>query len=426
MQARRIAGFVSSIALHLFIALLALRHAPPPIRTTLPSSPRPTPTVKLFVPPVEDETFPGLKPLDPVGEDDPLANAKDSPQLTLDRSTFNVAKVKAHAHVLFPFLTPGLSWEHLPLVPEAERHESLHNPLMRPSAKKWEDTNRPLVLSEVALQAIVDKSWSRRDRWTAFQPIIALADSHSADEGDLPALLQRYRQQNSLQPYDDQSTRDPRLWAELELAADHVDFIGFLRRYASERGSSKSTTEVLFLLEELVQSSRNILDTLLTIDPQQHLARTRKENPIAYDLVVELQRFYRDELGRRGLTSEGAIDAFYDDVRLRILVGIVNTSGGYRVNDARFLIGAIHWRHRRTDEAVRWWRQLAVDPTDSNASTYAQIIDVLKAHGSTQDSPSREAALNTQIKTILSRDYMRWVGSSFDRLWKFGYRFNTY
>ena len=119
-------------------------------------------------------------------------------------------------------------------------------------------------------------------------------------------------------------------------------------------------------------------------------------------------------------------DAFYDDVRLRILVGIVNTSGGYRLNDARFLIGAIHWRQRRTEEALGWWRQLAVDPTDSNVSTYTQIIDALKAQGSTQDPSRRDAALDSQIKTILSRDYIRWVGSSFDRLWKFGYRFDTY
>ncbi len=425
MQARRIAGFVSSLALHVLLAVLTLRHVPPTITPALPSAPKPT--VKLFVPPVDDEKFPGLKPLDPVSEDDLLPNTSDAPRLTFDRSTFDVAKVRAHAHVLFPFLTPGLSWEHLPLVPEAERHEILENPLTRPSAKKQEDVNRPLVLGELALQAIVDKSWSRRNRWAAFRPIVALAESHSADDGDLPALLQRYRQQNSLQPYDDASTRDPRLWAELELAADHVDFIGFLRRYASERGSSKSTTEVLFLLDALVQSSRNVLDTLLTIDPQQHLARTQKENPIAYDLVLELQRYYRAALVTRGLTSAEAIDAFYDDVRLRILVGIVNTtSGGYRVNDARFLIGAIHWRQGRIEDAVRWWRQLTVDPTDSHVTTYVQIIDVLKANESTQDPARRDAALNSQIKTILSRDYMRWIGFSFDRLWKFGYRFNTY
>jgi hypothetical protein len=273
---------------------------------------------------------------------------------------------------------------------------------------------------------MVDRSWSRRDRWKAFQPIVLLADRHSADAGDIPALLQRYRQQNSLQPYDDASTRDPRLWAELELAADHVDFIGFLRRYASERGPSKSTTELLFLLDDLAQSSQNILDTLLTVDPQQHLARTHQESPIAYDLVVELQRYYRSELARRGLTSADAIAAFYDNIRLRILTGIVNTTpGGYRVNDARFLIGAIFWRQHRTEDALLWWRQLTADPTDSHVSTYAEIIGALQAVGSI-DSDGRDAALKMQIKAILSRDYVNWVGFSFTRLRKFGYSFDTY
>jgi hypothetical protein len=421
MPMQRSVAFASSLALHLLVGLLTLRHAPPRISPPPSSSPRPA--ITFFVPPADDETFPGLKPLETAP-----AIAKHASRLTLDRLTFNVAKVADHAHVLFPFLTPGLSWEHLALAPEPDPRERLENPLTRsPASKKREAKDRPLVLGEIAIQAMVDQSWSRRDRWKAFQPILSLANRHSADAGDLPVLLQRYRQQNSLQPYDDTSTRDPRLWAELELAADHVDFIGFLRRYASERGSSKSTTELLFLLDELAQSSQNILDTLLSVDPQQHLARTHKESSIAYDLVVELQRYYKSELARRGLTSEDAISAFYDSVRLRILMGIVNsTPGGYRVNDARFLIGAIHWRQHRTEDALHWWRQLTADPTDSHVSTYAQIIGALQAGGSTLDPDRRDAALKAQIKAILSRDYVNWVGFSFTRLRKFGYSFDTY
>jgi len=423
----RVAAFASSVTLHLLLGLTVLRHEPPPIRSTLLSPP--APKVRFFVPPVDDETFPGLKPLETVREDAaPPAATRASP-LTVGTFTFNVAKVAAHAQVLFPFLTPGLSWEHLALVPERKRHEILENPFARSqSAQKRDAANRPLVLNEQALQAMVDKSWSRRDRWRAFQPILALADTHSGDAGELPVLLQRYREQNSLQPYDDTSIRDARLWAELELAADHVNFIGFLRRYVSERAASKATTELSFLVDDLVQSSRNILHTLFEINPPEHLARTRKESPIAYELIVRLQKFYGAELARRGLTSEEAISAFYDNVRLKILTGIVSTTpGGYRANDARYLIGAIYWHQQRTEDAFHWWRQLTVDPTDSHASTYAQIIGVLHA----VDGPSRtagrgESAVNSQVRAILSRAYMHWIGFSFDRLWKFGYRFNTY
>lgn len=423
---RSSAAFSSSLALHLLLGLVILRYAPQPARPVLPLSP--PPKIAVFVPPVDDETFPGLKPVETLPED-ALADAAHEPPITLDRFTFNVAKVADRAHVLFPFLTPGLSWDHLPLVPEADRLQSLENPLARRrSLEQLAAVNRALVLEESTLQAIVDKSWSRRDRWSVFQPIVSLADNHSADAGDLPALLQRYRQQNALQPYEDTSIRDPRLWAELELAADHVKFIGFLRRYASERGSSKATTELLFLLDNLAESSQNILDTLLTIDPPQHLARTRQESRVAYDLVVELQSFYKDQLAQRGLTSAAAINAFYDDVRLRILMGIVNTTPrGYRANDARFLIGRIYWNQQRPDEALRWWRQLVTDPTDSHAWTYAQIIGLLQSPPkSPGDSAARDARLNSQIKAIMSRHYMRWIGTSFDRLWKFGYRFNTY
>ncbi len=428
MRTRRIAAFASSLALHLLVGLVALWRVPPPVGALQP--PPAPPKITFFVQPADDQKFPGLKPLETIPEDAALANAKTASPLTLARLTFDVAKVADHAMVLFPFLTPGLSLDHLALVPDSDKHESLGNPLVRTqSPKPREAANRPLVLGEHALQAMVDKSWSRRDRWTVFQPIIALADTHSADTGDLPALLQRYRQQNWLQPYDDAFIPDPRLWAELELAADHVNFIGLIRRYASERGSSKATTELLFLLDDMAQSSRNILGTLMETDPPRHLARTHQESPMAYDLVVELRRFYEAELTNRGLTSDEAITAYYDKVRLRILMGIVSTTpGGYRANDARFLIGAIYWDQQRTEDALHWWRQLTLDPTDSHASTYAQIINALHlADGSpTRDPGRREAALKAKIKSILSHDYGRWLSFSFDRLWLFGYRFNTY
>jgi hypothetical protein len=428
MRTRRIAAFASSLMLHLLVGLVALRHAPPPVRP--PQPPPAPPKITFLVPPVDDEAFPGLKPLETIPENAALAKAKKASPLTLDRFTFDVAKVADHAQVLFPFLTPGLSLDHLALVQENDKHESLGNPLARTqSTKQREAGNRPLVLGENALQAMVDRSWSRRNRWKAFQSIVALADTHSADTGELPALLQRYRQQDSLQPYDDTSIRDPRLWAELELAADHVNFIGFIRRYASEHASSKATTELLFLLDDLAQSSRSILGTLKETDPPRHLARTHQESPTAYDLVVELRRFYGAELANRGLASDEAITAYYDKVRLRILMGIVGTTpGGYRANDARFLIGAIYWNQQRTEDALHWWRQLTVDLTDSHASTYAQIIAALHlVDGSPTGEPGRqEAALKAQIKGILSHDYARWLMFSVDRLWQFGYRFNTY
>src|SRR5262249_882802 len=166
---QRVAAFALSLMLHLLLAFVILRDTPPPIRPTSPAPPRPKITV--FVPPVDDVTFPGLKPLETARDDAALSKATHASPVTLDHFTFNVAKVAKHAHVLFPFLTPGLSWDHLVPVPETNRHERLENPFAQsPSARKRDAANAPLVPEEPALQAIVDKSWSRRDRWRAFQP----------------------------------------------------------------------------------------------------------------------------------------------------------------------------------------------------------------------------------------------------------------
>jgi hypothetical protein len=42
------------------------------------------------------------------------------------------------------------------------------------------------------------------------------------------------------------------------------------------------------------------------------------------------------------------------------------------------------------------------------------------------DPGRRDTALKQQIKAILSRDYLDWIGFSSTRLRRFGYRFDTY
>jgi hypothetical protein len=103
------------------------------------------------------------------------------------------------------------------------------------------------VLSDSALQSLIDQSWSRRDRWRTFQPIVKLAERYNADIGKLPTVLHAYLDQNGTQPYVDSTVLDPRVWLQLGLAADHVDWVGFISRYASEHPSTRATTELLFL-----------------------------------------------------------------------------------------------------------------------------------------------------------------------------------
>jgi hypothetical protein len=101
------------------------------------------------------------------------------------------------------------------------------------------------VLSDAALQSLIDQSWSRRDRWRAFQHIAKLADRYNTDVGKLPTVLHTYLEQNGTQPQVDSTVPDPRVWLQLGLAADHVDWVGFVSRYASEHPSTRTTTELL-------------------------------------------------------------------------------------------------------------------------------------------------------------------------------------
>src|SRR6202022_2449301 len=118
--------------------------------------------------------------------------------------------------------------------------------------------------------------------------------------------------------------------------------------------------------------------TLLDTDPAESLAWTRDANRDAYELIVDLRRHYAKQLQRKQLASGDRIAAYYGMVRLDILTGILRTTPqGYRASDARFLIGAIHWREGSVGDALRSWRGMTTDPTDAYATSIGQILDAI-------------------------------------------------
>jgi len=430
---RRVRALAASFTLHLMALAAATAWSAP--RGSRPGfRPSAPPSIAVFaVPPSDDSAPAGLHALDPA-DADVLRRSLESSIVSVPEFTLNIEKIGDRATLLFPFLTPGLSLERFAIASERQMRETFHDPFA-PQTAQADDrrprTRTPLALSDAALQALLDRSWSRRDRWTPFQEIAALARTHDPDAGRLPALLAAYHRQNGLQPYVDASIRDPRLWTELGLAADHVEFIGFISGFASEHRGSKATTELLFLLDQIAQASMDALLTLLDTDPASSLEWTREANRGAYDLIVDLRRHYAKQLQRKGLTSSGSIASYYDRVRLDILSGIVRTTPhGYRASDARFLIGTIHWRQGELGDALRAWRGMTLDRTDAYATSIARILGVLAAEAAGDrgyvDSAAVRGRLTNQISSILRAEHGRWVMFSLDRLRQFGFHSDTF
>jgi hypothetical protein len=430
--ARYAPGFSCSLLLHALALALAAGWLTgrPTGRQQARPRPRQGVVIAFAVAPAEDARFPGLKPIDATRNG--WMDVGDLPsELAAGDFTFDPAKIAERAHVLFPFLTPGLAWEHFAPARERTTGGSLENPFSAERLRKRDlPESRAFTADDAALQQLLDRSWSRRDRWSAFQSIRQVAETHSGTVGRLPTLLQRYCDQNSLQPFTDTAVRDPRLWAQLGVAADHVDFIGFIRRYAADHPSTRGTTALLFMLDTMAQGSVDALKTLLDSDPAEDLLWTRKASPRAYELLTRLKRHYRAELDRRGLRSLESITEFHDSVRLSILTGIVQTTpDGYRASDARFLIGAIHWRHGRVGSALRAWRGMTVDPEDSHVKAYSEILRLLeKANGQSDPDGGRgvDSPLYRDIRQVLKNEQGRWLMFSYDRLRQFGYTFDTF
>ena len=413
---RRAMGVVTSAAGHV-LAFWVLQSTPAIEHSRTPGKAMAT----FIVAPTEDPTYPGLEPRTTKQD---LGALDSSSADSSGRFDFDASKIAARADVLFPFLTPGLSFENMGLAPSrASRHLVF---AFGTAADAETDRPRPgLSIGDAELQGVIDRAWSRRDRWAAFGEIAALANRYDADSGALPRVFQAYQQQNWLQPYADAApgVRDPRLWAELGLAADHVAFVGFISRYATAHPSTRATIELLFLLDKVVQAGYDALASLVDTSSDA-LEWTRERSPGAHALAGRLHQRYAGELARKGLTSAEQLQTFVEGVRLMLLKGILQTTPrGYRAADARFLTGSILWRQKQRREALLEWRDIRPDPSDTYFKAYS---DILAAIADAPDSQANRSELATRIDGAMNAERGRWLMFSLDRLHAFGFRFDRF
>jgi hypothetical protein len=102
-----------------------------------------------------------------------------------------------------------------------------------------------------------------------------------------------------------------------------------------------------------------------------------------------------------------------------------STPDGYRAADARFLMGAILWKRGKLEDAERVWRQMKVDtsdPGDSYADNAGRILVELRSWDA-RDTRNADAS---RIDRIIDAEQGLWIVRSYERLRKFGYRFDTF
>ena len=204
----------------------------------------------------------------------------------------------------------------------------------------------------------------------------------------------------------------------LDCVADHVEFIDWVRSFARQHPSSRTTTELLFLLDELAQGSRDTLLMLLATSPESDLEETRRVDRRAYDFAVSVRRPYGEWLLEHQMEGPDRIRRRYDELRLRLLSTIIETTPeGYRSADARFLAGEIHFNQNNAPEAVRVWREIRPDAGDSYVEAYSELLAEMR-------SPNGATAAG--INRILGAEHRRWLDFSAARLRQFGYAFDTF
>lgn len=405
-------GVAGALALHASV-LAAL------VLATILSARQPSPAAMMPVtvgvkvveaappPPVLVRTGPSLDTVD--------ASPSAPAVFSADGFTLDTSRIRAHRNILFPFLTGELTFlDEIRRVAETDQRR-LHNPLggrgRRPGAAA------PLEMSAAARDTLIDRAWSRRDRWKALGPIARLTARYDGNDGDLPRLVRGHVERNLLQPYVESVPPDPRFWVMLGLAADHVDVVEFVGGYARQHPSSRTTTELLFLLDELTQASSDAWDVLMDITVDA-LTLTGSASPDNLTLARQLQRRYKEWARTHAVDAPQALDAHYDGVRLAILTAIMETSPrSYGAADARFLAGRLLWNRNDIAGAVRMWRGMGSDERQTYAEARAAIRRALP--------PGGEVDV-LAIVGALGAERSRWLRESAERLARFGYTPQTF
>ena len=325
---------------------------------------------------------------------------------------FNLAKIAARRASLFPFITADLTFLERMSSDLRAVQARLPNPLDRSLVAQ------PLALDKNAMQHLIDESWSRRDRWQRFKPVASLLVTHDSDAGDAPALMRQYLDQNLLQPYCAGKTKDGQFWALLENASDHAAFLEFIRSYARTHSSTKTTTELLFLMDELAQASEEVATTVVGTSVSKDLAYSAVNSPPAALLAANIGNDLRYWFAARRMSANSDIGRAYDRLRLRVLSTIVAmTPNGYREADARFLAGEILFKESDVEEAVAWWR--AMNPVEGD--TYAGAARAIKA------VIEKQGPLDSfELRRILSTESARWAEINYNRMKQFGYRCDSF
>jgi hypothetical protein len=335
-----------------------------------------------------------------------LSNLRDR------RFDFDLQKIESHIGRLFPF-ADAISLSSGSIESKKGRGQSgvfaIESHLVDPTPA--------LALSDSEMQAILDAAWSRRDRWVAFHQIRDMVERFNPQEGDLPTLLRRYVSENLLQPFDGSQNYEPKLWALLSVAADHSEFVQFIKNFVERVPASRATTELLFLLDKLVQANLQTLLSLLEQDTSEGLRWTLSINPSAAETLLRVRRYHEAVLKARGMWDESVLAHHYDEVRCAILNQVLtNTPKEYRANDARFLVGEIYWRQGRVQKALEEWNKIEPDASDEFFVVSSELRHAIRANNVIR--PRIEAALNAQTQ--------RWTDASLERLRDFGFRPDTF
>jgi hypothetical protein len=339
---------------------------------------------------------------------------------TVDGFRYDTSRIRQRREVLFPFLTGRLPFlDDLRAAAILDRRR-LRNPLGS-GGERQRSAQPPLQLSERERDAVIDSAWSRRDRWPSLAPIVDLTRRYDADDGQLPAVLRGHVERNLLQPYFESSPIDARFWVMLGLAADHMDVIEFVGRYAQQHPSSRATTELLFLLDELAEANRGAFQLLMDTD-MSALTQTAAASPQDVQLARQIQRGYEQWMREQGLDKVTAPVTRYDAMREKILSTIVETTpDGYGAADARFLAGRLLWDRSDIAGAVQLWRGMAPNGRADERTTYgtvrAEIGQALRADGGVDV---------VRVVRALAAERSRWLRESADRLARFGYTPTTF
>lgn len=293
---------------------------------------------------------------------------------------------------------------------------------MKPATSIAKKHLEPLVLGSGEIEMILDELMELPEEEQFMRFVEDYLERYNPDEGDIAVLTREFMYKNLGAVFI--------ITSPFVAAFDFLEEIyfnkrtqGYLETYWKKNWGTKTGTEILFILAELVDFEKRALVYLFDSYESALKVLAGKERHLdvfsqkAKAFVLkETMETILDAMEIEGIRSEAELYELYEDYEASIY-RLLAELGGETRDRALFDLGCLHWNSGKYEDAVSTWKSVRSSYKRPVFKEVQRLIENFKRV--TDDVPADYSLVAPRVNTIIAKEYSGRADKLLRRLIKF-------